>query len=59
MDGLGKTMQITSKIKVLRSPPGLILPERDHSPRRPEENEKVLKHAETDGPEVAGARARR
>ena len=52
-------MQITSKIKVLRSPPGLILPERDHSPRRPEENEKALKHAETDGPEVAGVRARR
>ena len=31
----------------------------DHSPRRPEENEKALKHAETDGSEVAGARARR
>jgi hypothetical protein len=50
-------MHITSKIKVLRSPPGLILPERD--PRRPEENEKTEKHAETDAPEVAGARARR
>ena len=52
-------MHITSKIKVLRSPPGLILPERDHSPHRPEENEKTEKHAEIDASGVAGARARR
>jgi hypothetical protein len=50
-------MRITSKIKVLRSPPGLILPERD--PGRPEENDKAQKHAETNDPEMAGAGARR
>jgi hypothetical protein len=49
-DGLGQNMRITSKIKVLRSPPALILPERNQSPRRPEENENTETNAKTGVP---------
>jgi len=49
-DGLGQNMRITSKIKVLRSPPALILPERNQSPRRPEENQNTETNAKTGVP---------
>jgi hypothetical protein len=57
--GVGLNMRITSKIKILLSPPGLILPEREQSPPRREENQNAGKQAEAGGSEYAGARDRR